>query len=148
VSQCAGSVLFIPTKNEVDYNDQSFPLVLNKDNLITIPKDKNSDPFEWADNCIAKFKDDPACVLIPGIRFDASGTCHGKGAGWYDRFLSKIPSSWLRVGIIDSAKFSNAKLIRQEWDEPVHWVLVRNNTSWKVYKACSGPLSLDTHSTF
>ena len=134
-SQCVGSVLFIPTKNEVDFNDPSFPLEIPKDNLLTIPKDKNSDPFEWADNCITKFKNDPVCVLIPGTRFDTYGTRHGKGAGWYDRFLSKIPTNWLRVGIIDSSKFSNSKLIRQEWDESVHWVIVKDNISWKVYKA-------------
>lgn len=134
VSQCAGSVLYIPTKSEVDYNDPSFPLEINKGNLLTLPKDKNSDPFEWADNCIAKFKNDPVCVLIPGTRFDAYGTRHGKGAGWYDRFLSKIPSNWLRLGIIDGAKFSNSKLIRQEWDEPVSWVIIQNGLSWSIKK--------------
>lgn len=134
VPQCTGSVLYRPTKIEVDYNDPSFPLKIPKDNLL-IPRDKNSDPFEWADNCIAKFKNDPVCVLIPGTRFDAYGTRHGKGAGWYDRFLSKIPFNWLRVGIIAGAKFSNSKLIRQEWDEPVNWVIVKDHSSWKVYKA-------------
>ena len=134
VSQCVGSILYIPTKNEVDYNDSSFPLVINKENMITIPKDKNINPFEWAHNCIDKFKNDPVCVLIPGTKFDASGTRHGKGAGWYDRFLSKIPTNWLRVGLVDGAKFSGSKLTRQEWDEPVHWVMVREGTSWAVYK--------------
>ena len=133
ISQYSGSILFIPTKSEVDYNDLSFPLKLPKDNFI-IPKYKNSNPFELADNCIAKFKNGTVCVLIPGTKFDVYGTRYGKGAGWYDRFLSKLPSNWLRIGIIDKSKFSNSELVRQEWDEPVNWVIVRYNTSWKVYK--------------
>jgi 5-formyltetrahydrofolate cyclo-ligase len=134
VSQCAGSVLYMPAKSEVDYSNPSFPLEIPKVNLF-IPNYKDSDPFEWADNCLTKFKNSKVCMLIPGTRFDIYGTRYGKGAGWYDRFLSKIPPAWLRIGIIDSAKFSNSKLIRQEWDELVNWVLVRNNTLWKVYKA-------------
>ncbi len=137
-SECVGSVLYIPTKSEVDYKDPSFPLEINKVNIVTIPKDKNSDPFKWVNICMAKFKNDPVCVLVPGTRFDAYGTRHGKGGGWYDRFLSKIPSSWLRVGIIDVAKFSSSKLTIQEWDEPVNWIIVRDAFSWSVYKV-SGP---------
>lgn len=134
VSKCAGSVLYLPIKSEVDYNDPSFPLEMPGDNLI-IPKDKNSDPFKWVDNCIAKFKNDAVCVLIPGTKFDAYGTRHGKGAGWYDRFLSRIPSSWLKIGIINSAKFSHSKLLRREWDQPVDWIIIRDNFSWSVHKA-------------
>ncbi|MDB4940337.1 MAG: hypothetical protein JWO40_762 [Candidatus Doudnabacteria bacterium] len=141
-SQCAGFVLYVPTKSEVDYNDLSFPLEINKNNLIVIPKDKNSDPFEWADNCLARFKNGPVSVFIPGTMFDVYGTRHGKGAGWYDRFLSKIPSNWVKVGIIDSTKFSDLKLIRQEWDQPVNWIIVRGKASWRVYKARSEPHSL------
>ena len=134
VSECAGSVFYMPTKSEVDYNNSSFPLKIPKDNLI-IPKDRNSNPFEWVDNCIAKFKNNPICIFIPGTKFDTYGTRYGKGSGWYDRFLSKIPANWLKVGIIDSTKFSYSKLIRQKWDEPVNWIIVKNNTSWKVYEA-------------
>lgn len=134
VSLCTGAVLYIPTKGEVNYNDPLFPLEISKDNLI-IPKDKNSDPFKWADNCIVKFKNDSVYVLIPGTRFDIYGTRHGRGAGWYDRFLSKVPSSWLRIGIADSTKFSQSKLIRQKWDKPVDWIIIQDNFSWIVQKA-------------
>lgn len=134
VSKCDSSILYNPTKKEIDYNNHSFPLEIPTDNLC-IPKDKFSDPFEWADTCIEKLKDKKVWVLIPGTQFDKYGTRYGKGFGWYDRFLSKLPSKWLRVGIIDKSKFSQNKLVRQSWDQPVNWVLVHDNSSWTAYKA-------------
>ena len=134
VAQSVVSILYIPNKNEIDYNIPSFPLQIHTNNLI-IPKDKNSDPFEWAINSINKFKNSKVCVLIPGTKFDSYGTRHGRGAGWYDRFLSKIPQNWLRIGIIDKLKMSQEKLVRREWDEPVDWVMVQDNNSWEAYKA-------------
>ena len=134
VAQSVASILYVPTKTEIDYNIPSFPLQIHSNNLV-IPKDKNSNPFKWAINSINKFKDSKVCVLIPGTRFDVYGTRHGKGAGWYDRFLSTLPSNWLRVGIIDKTKLSDTKLIRQEWDQSVDWVLVHDKNLWKAYKA-------------
>ncbi|OHB10779.1 MAG: hypothetical protein A3G05_02545 [Candidatus Zambryskibacteria bacterium RIFCSPLOWO2_12_FULL_45_14] len=134
VSQCTASILYKPTKTEVYYNDFSFPLKIPADNLF-IPKDKDSDPFEWATNCITKFKNKKVCILIPGTLFDIYGTRYGKGAGWYDRFLSKVPSTWLKIGIVDASKILHSKLLRQEWDEPVEWIVIQDDTSWRIYKA-------------
>lgn len=134
VSKCTASILYIPAKNEVDYNDSSFPLKIPWNNLI-ISKDRASDPFEWAENSVAKFKNAEVFILIPGTRFDAHGTRHGKGGGWYDRFLSKVPPKWLKIGVVDALQMSPTKLLRQDWDEPVDWVLVKDKTSWQVYKA-------------
>ena len=63
-----------------------------------------------------------AFILIPGRTFDARGTRHGKGAGWYDRFLSTVPADWLRVGFCYNEQFSKEPLTRQEWDEPMDYV--------------------------
>jgi hypothetical protein len=63
-------------------------------------------------------------LLIPGQAFDASGTRHGRGGGWYDRFLAAAPRGRLRIGICFSEQFSNQPLVRQSWDEPVDYVCI------------------------
>lgn len=134
VSQCEASILYKPLKDEINYDDRSFPLEVHKNNLI-LPYNKNSKPFEWATKCITKFRDAKPYILIPGTRFDIHGTRHGKGGGWYDRFLSKIPSQWLRIGVVDKSQMSNTQLLKQGWDEPVDWIIAHDGYSWSVYKA-------------
>jgi len=136
ISRCAGSVLYTPAKSETDYNDPSFPFKIPRDRIL-IPTDKDSNPFEWATRCIHKFKNDSVCVFVPGTRFDRYGTRHGRGVGWYDRFFSKIPPHWLRIGVIDSKQLQHTRLMRQEWDEAVDWIIVWNDFSWSTYKAPS-----------
>lgn len=131
--ECAACILYTPAKDEVDYGDISFPIKIADINIL-IPRYKNSDPFSWATDCTRKFKNMDIYVLVPGTKFDLHGTRHGRGAGWYDRFLSKVPSTWLRIGIVDKSKFSNSKLLRQHWDQPVDWVIVQNGLSWNTYK--------------
>ena len=136
VSQCEASILYKPLKDEINYSGYSFPLKIHANNL-TLPNDKNSKPFEWAAKCINKFRDTKPYILIPGTRFDRHGTRLGKGGGWYDRFLSEVPSQWLRIGIVEKSQMSDTQLIRQEWDEPVNWIMVSDNNLWEVYKVKS-----------
>ena len=133
VSRYAASILYIPIGTEVDYNDSLFPLRLPTNNLF-IPKEKNSNPFEWAADCAVRFKDSEVCILVPGTRFDAYGTRYGRGGGWYDRFLSRTPRAWLRIGVIEKTKMSPSKIFRQQWDEPVDWVMVHDDFSWSAYE--------------
>jgi 5-formyltetrahydrofolate cyclo-ligase len=42
-------------------------------------------------------------VLVPGLAFDRSGTRLGRGAGYYDELLSRLPSGILRVGVAPAA---------------------------------------------
>ncbi len=63
-------------------------------------------------------------VLIPGRRFDATGTRHGQGGGWYDRFLKAVPQEWLRIGFCFDAQFSEMPLRRESWDQAVDTVVV------------------------
>ena len=63
-------------------------------------------------------------ILVPGREFDKTGTRHGKGAGWYDRFLSAVPQEWLRIGICYESQMSHSPLVRESWDEPMDYVCV------------------------
>ena len=73
-----------------------------------------------------------AFILIPGRHFDAAGTRHGTGGGWYDRFLGIVPHTWLRIGCCYADQFSDESLARQTWDEPVDEVVVFDTTSGEV----------------
>ena len=84
----------------------------------------------------------PTAVLLPGKRFDAYGTRHGQGGGWYDRFLSRTPSSWLRVGLCFSDQFSRTPLSREAWDQPVHVVCVIDRATGTLTLHHSDRLSL------
>ena len=96
---------------------------------VVLPRDKNSDPFEWAVKCIEKYKEYKVCVLVPGRLFDVFGNRHGRGLGWYDRFLSSIPKHWLRIGITSHKNFSFSEISKNPWDEKVDWVIVCDEDS-------------------
>ena len=79
--------------------------VLEHKPLILVPSNKETDPFELAHNIIKEYPEKQGMIFVPGQKFDAYGTRHGRGGGWYDRFLSKVPSSWIRVGVADRRHF-------------------------------------------
>lgn len=116
-------ILYTPLSDEVDYADIYFPIKLPQ-NKIYLPSDKNSDPFELASNLSIKLSNKKVFLLIPGTKFDKFGTRHGRGGGWYDRFLSNVPRSWIRIGVTDISNFSDLKLQKNKWDEEVDYVLI------------------------
>ncbi len=101
---------------------------------IILPDDKEADPFMWAEHCAEQFKNKKPYILIPGTQFDIHGTRHGKGGGWYDRFLSKVPSTWLKIGIAHESQVSFSPIKRESWDIPIDWLIVFGNGKWIVYK--------------
>jgi hypothetical protein len=129
------TIIYTPFGEEIDFNHPTFPLSISPDHFV-LPADKNSDPFMWAEKCIIYFeqKKITPTILIPGKKFDLLGTRHGKGGGWYDRFLSHIPISWQRVGIAEKSQISSVPLLRQNWDEPLDWIIVRDDVSWVLHE--------------
>ncbi len=142
---CTTAISFNPLPDEVDCRlsplfSPDFNTHFNTEvETIFLPQNKNTDPFSWAEKCVAKISaknpNSIPYILIPGTTFDAFGNRRGRGGGWYDRFLSHIPSSWIRIGVIDSAGFSETKIETNPWDEKVDWILVRDGESWKILKA-------------
>ncbi|MBX9792941.1 MAG: hypothetical protein K2Y02_01440, partial [Burkholderiaceae bacterium] len=58
------------------------------------------------------------------------GTRHGKGGGWYDRFLSKTPAKWLRIGVLNETRLSATLLTRESWDEPMDFLALQTEVGW------------------
>jgi len=133
VSQYSAAIVYDPQNNEVDINTAAFPLI-GFEKTIVIPPKKNSDPFAWASKCSAEFVGQNACIFIPGRKFDLSGTRHGRGGGWFDRFLSQVPAGWMRIGVARSPDISKKLLKRETWDEPVDWLLVQNELNWVAFE--------------
>lgn len=133
IMTCEASILYEPLNDEIDYNNQSFLFKMLTNNIV-LPQAKNSDPFSWAAICSTKFRNTKTYILIPGTAFDTQGTRHGKGGGWYDRFLSKLPPTWLKIGIAYDSQISHSPLKRESWDVPVDYVLVRTSSTWIAYK--------------
>lgn len=53
-------------------------------------------------------------VMVPGVAFDTQGNRMGRGKGFYDRFLIKIPQA-ARIGICFPFQFVET-VPHQEWD--------------------------------
>jgi 5,10-methenyltetrahydrofolate synthetase len=106
-------------------NEAPLPSVIPDEvETFTLPTDATNDPFDTARELIQKAAGRKTVVLLPGTRFDAAGTRHGRGSGWYDRFLSAVPAEWLRIGVCTEAQFSIEPLTRESWDEPVDYIVV------------------------
>lgn len=101
---------------------------------FTISSDKSIDPVKTAEEVAAVFAGKQVCVYIPGTAFDVRGTRHGRGGGWYDRFLAAVPSEWLRIGICFEHNFSDVSLTREAWDQPVDWVCVQKENGREYYE--------------
>lgn len=89
-----------------------------------IAPDLRLDPQAEADRLKELIGTGKAVMFIPGQEFDAAGTRHGRGGGWYDRFLKEVPAEWIRIGVCSPLQFSSTPLTRESWDEPMDFVCV------------------------
>ncbi|MEO5927850.1 MAG: 5-formyltetrahydrofolate cyclo-ligase [Patescibacteria group bacterium] len=99
---------------------------------ILLPGLLSVDPIALARETSSSLPATNVVILIPGRAFDRFGTRHGRGGGWYDRFLSAVPHEWIRIGVGRAQDVSETPLVRQSWDEPVDWLLIESDDEWQV----------------
>jgi 5-formyltetrahydrofolate cyclo-ligase len=117
------AVTYVPLRSEVDFH------TLLRDTVgkaYQIAPRASLDPEVEATAAIAVVRERTACILLPGRAFDALGTRHGQGGGWYDQFLALIPKEWIRIGFCHASQFSETTLVKNSWDQPVDYVVVVN----------------------
>lgn len=121
IARFPACVAYIPVQGEVDFTQF---LSLEGKVLYEVQPRRELDPLCEAREAIRHTQGKETVVLVPGRRFDTTGTRHGKGAGWYDRFLAAVPASWIRIGFCTDAQFSTEPLVRESWDEPMDYLVV------------------------
>ncbi len=120
-------VTYRPLRTEVPLTDV-FPIPAGSQVYEILPR-ASLDPYEEVLGAVEALKGLSVAVLLPGRAFDNIGTRLGQGGGWYDRFLSKAPVEWIRIGFCFDNQLSDAPLPRQPWDEPVDIVCVLEQTT-------------------
>ncbi len=71
--------------------------------------------------------DELALILLPGLGFDLSGGRLGRGGGYYDRFLSRVPANVPRVGLAFECQLLE-RIPMQPHDQKVDWIVTENRT--------------------
>lgn len=122
---------YTPLGDEPDYRTAPEFVSFIPDRLTLVTQHPEDDPFVCAAALTQSHTGSRPALLIPGRAFDANGTRHGRGGGWYDRFLSKVPVSWLRIGIATPDTYTSTLLTREAWDEPVDVVLIQEPDGWR-----------------
>jgi hypothetical protein len=130
LDQYGAGITYVPTKSEPSPTE-IFPVISSK-LLYVIQPIAELDPVGECEKARNIIGEQSAFVLIPGRQFDATGTRHGSGGGWYDRFLNSVPQNWLRIGFCFSEEFSSEALVRELWDEPMDYVCVMDSATRKV----------------
>ncbi|TAJ14006.1 hypothetical protein EPO56_02560, partial [Patescibacteria group bacterium] len=100
---------------------------------INVPQQGTANPFSIARELTESLGIDNIVVFIPGQVFDYKGTRHGRGGGWYDKFLSSVHPSWSRVGVLHASQLQEEFLVRKSWDQPVDYLLVYDGDSWNTF---------------
>lgn len=66
-------------------------------------------------------------VLVPGLGFDMRGRRLGRGGGFYDRLLARLPVSVWRIGVAAEARVVE-RLPADEWDENLDMLVTESGT--------------------
>ncbi len=126
-------ITYVPLRGEVPFRD--YLDIPSEATVFEIAPRATVDPAAEAKKVMETVGDVPAAILVPGCKFDATGTRHGRGGGWYDRFLAEVPSTWFRIGFCYEEQFSITPLLRQSWDQAMDAVCVIENGIVRIYEA-------------
>lgn len=126
-------ITYVPLRTEVPFRDY-VTLPVSALTYEIAPR-ASIDPIAEAQVAMNAVGDTPTVILMPGRAFDASGTRHGRGGGWYDRFLAEVPKEWFRVGFCYETQFSEMPLVRESWDQSMDAVVVVSSSGVRVYES-------------
>lgn len=130
IDQAWFGIWYQPLKDEIDPNSLAIVQSKQLSPSFIIPTDKNTDPIATIKQINISLADSntskKAYLFIPGKKFDLFGTRHGRGYGWYDRFLAACPREWLRIAVAKKEQISKIKLTRQPWDQEIDWLIIMN----------------------
>lgn len=126
-------IIYNPMKDEVDFNEPNFPIEIPRKKII-LSQNPEVNPFLEAERCVKEFTAEQVFVLVPGRRFDIFGNRKGRGLGWYDRFLSKIPENWTKIGVLYEKDLSKENLKINSWDQKMDMLVIRKEDEWLVKK--------------
>ena len=129
LSSSTAFITYQPLRSEAAFSCISFP---ENSAVYEIPSRASLDPGEEWKKAAALVGKQETAILIPGRSFDASGTRHGQGGGWYDRFLAQAPREWLRLGFCFEDQFSGVPLRRESWDQAMDYVVVVNRKTQAI----------------
>lgn len=132
---CGVGISYIPYNDEPD--PSVCPFISKTLPIYTIPQNPTLSPLAYVHKLTKKYgESNKLCIFIPGQAFDTTGTRHGRGHGWYDRFLSKVPHQWLRIGMVSIAHFHTEKIFRAMHDQPVDVVITFDSLKkeWSAHK--------------
>jgi 5-formyltetrahydrofolate cyclo-ligase len=65
----------------------------------------------------------PEIVFVPGAVFDTRGNRLGRGLGYYDKFLSRLPKETLKIGLAFECQMSDEVPI-ENFDVPLNKVII------------------------
>lgn len=102
--------------------------------IVTVPNKNFPDPFAYSVWLNNRYSNQQTILLIPGQRFDLFGMRHGRGDGWYDRLLSKLPPHWQRIGVTEEKNLTRARLPRQPHDQLVDWLIFCVDGDWRAFE--------------
>jgi 5-formyltetrahydrofolate cyclo-ligase len=93
---------------------------------------REPDPLRCRRVAIAELE----CVFVPGLAFDETGMRLGRGGGYYDSFLAKVPGALPRIGLFFATQKLEA-VPREAHDQTLRCVITENGAE---QFSCSGGL--------